>query len=128
MRHKLENVDTNTKTADCTACGQVEIVHSGKWKNGTERWRCKNKSQEHNRKKNETRIAGEGRIPPRPVSCEICGKTKEENRRRLALDHDHKTGNLRGYLCTNCNLGLGCFSDDVDVMEKAIRYLKKEGV
>lgn len=52
--------------------------------------------------------------------CDICGgKTA-----KMAIDHDHGTGEVRGLLCGNCNTGLGLFGDDVDTLEKAIEYLK----
>jgi hypothetical protein len=35
--------------------------------------------------------------------CAICGKTPEEEGRNLAVDHDHKTGEIFGILCTYCN-------------------------
>ncbi len=42
--------------------------------------------------------------------CAICGRAPK--RFRLAVDHDHETGEIRGLLCTRCNLGLGWFRDD----------------
>jgi len=50
--------------------------------------------------------------------CAICGGTK-----RLAIDHDHKTGRIRGRLCINCNSGLGMFKDDVELLRTAVSYL-----
>jgi hypothetical protein len=50
--------------------------------------------------------------------CKICGKEKE-----LVVDHDHKTGKVRGLLCRLCNIGLGSLNDNVGNLENAIKYL-----
>lgn len=55
--------------------------------------------------------------------CAIC--TEEIEPRKLHVDHDHKTGRVRGLLCAQCNHVLGNAHDRVDVLESAIRYLKK---
>lgn len=54
--------------------------------------------------------------------CAICGSV-DPNGRRLAVDHDHKTGKVRGLLCSRCNLGAGFIEDDVFV-SKALFYLR----
>lgn len=39
------------------------------------------------------------------------------------LDHDHKTGKIRGLLCKPCNQGIGFLKDDVAILNSAINYL-----
>jgi hypothetical protein len=56
--------------------------------------------------------------------CAICGGAPKENR-KLAVDHDHKTGRIRGLLCHKCNTSLGGFQDSPDILRSAIRYLKR---
>jgi hypothetical protein len=58
--------------------------------------------------------------------CYICNKPETSKRRKkLSVDHCHKTNKVRGLLCSNCNLGLGNFQDNIEFLEKAILYLKK---
>ena len=56
--------------------------------------------------------------------CAICGRKEEPDGRKLSIDHDHNTGEVRGILCNNCNNGLGSFGDAIEGMHKAIDYLK----
>jgi len=43
----------------------------------------------------------------------------------LAVDHCHTTGTYRGLLCTNCNLGIGSFFENPDLLIAAADYVKK---
>lgn len=53
-------------------------------------------------------------------SCEICGV---KPRGGLVVDHDHKTGDYRGMICTSCNTGLGKLGDTLEGVMRAARYL-----
>lgn len=56
--------------------------------------------------------------------CAICGTAPRK--KRLAVDHDHKTGKIRGLLCTQCNHRvLGGAKDDVNILRGAVKYLEK---
>jgi hypothetical protein len=41
----------------------------------------------------------------------------------IAIDHSHITNHIRGLLCNKCNLGLGFFRDDLNLLQNAIDYL-----
>ena len=57
--------------------------------------------------------------------CEICGAAQSANGCRLALDHNHITMKIRGVLCKACNIGIGVFFDNVDLLRKAATYLER---
>ena len=61
--------------------------------------------------------------------CAICFVHKEEQfYKTLAIDHCHKTGRVRGLLCSNCNTALGLFKDNKDSLQRAIQYLQQTAV
>ena len=67
--------------------------------------------------------------------CAICEGVNDTRRRgthngenvvmSLAVDHNHKTGKVRGLLCSGCNTSLGQFKDDPLLLQKAIKYLEQ---
>ena len=65
------------------------------------------------RSKYRRKWGGDGsKLPTGP--CEICEETAE-----LVNDHDHETGDKRGKLCQRCNLALGGFRDDPELLQRA---------
>lgn len=46
----------------------------------------------------------------------------------LVIDHCHKTGKIRGLLCSHCNTALGLFKDNKDSLQRAIQYLQQTAV
>ena len=64
--------------------------------------------------------------------CPICGKNivvgaSVQTKDRLVVDHNHETGDVRGVLCWNCNVGLGFFEDKPESLARAIIYLRERG-
>lgn len=55
--------------------------------------------------------------------CKICLQPQDGLTKNLAVDHCHKTGMIRGLLCKDCNIGLGAYKDNKQLLEKAIAYL-----
>ena len=55
----------------------------------------------------------------------VCAICQQENSlgHRLCVDHDHRTGRVRGLLCHSCNKGVGFFKDRPDLLHRTIRYL-----
>ena len=51
------------------------------------------------------------------------GMDKKDN--KLQVDHDHTTNLIRGLLCSHCNRGIGCFGDDINLLESAMRYIQR---
>ena len=52
--------------------------------------------------------------------CAICGRS-----RALTIDHNHDNEKIRAALCNRCNVGLGQFLDDPDLLRRAAEYLEK---
>ena len=70
--------------------------------------------------------------PPKEHLCPICLKSEDAvknkgNKKNGAwvLDHDHHNRTARGWICHNCNRGLGAFSDNIKDLERAIEYLRE---
>lgn len=54
--------------------------------------------------------------------CAIC---PSDIRSDFHVDHDHATGQVRGLLCQRCNLAIGNFAEDTDLLWSAIAYLER---
>ena len=52
--------------------------------------------------------------------CAICKIATE----KFHVDHNHTTGKLRQLLCVRCNMGLGLFADNIDLLKSATTYLE----
>ena len=68
--------------------------------------------------------AYEEKLMAQDNKCAICEIALLPQGSGTHLDHDHKTGYIRDFLCTNCNRGLGHFQENINFLEHAINYLK----
>jgi hypothetical protein len=56
-------------------------------------------------------------------SCAVCKRHKDEFTKSLAVDHDHKTGEIRGALCTHCNRTIIGRNRNAEIFMNAYQYL-----
>ena len=59
--------------------------------------------------------------PPKPDDCANCHENK-----KLQIDHIHGTTIFRGWLCRNCNTGIGAIGDTLEGVLRAAIYLEKD--
>ena len=97
-------------------------------------WRAKNLDR-HNAARRRSVLRSKSGLTPEGYdalataqngACAICGCRSDT--RALHVDHDHRTGKIRGLLCNNCNRCLGLLKDDVAVLRSAITYLERGAV
>ena len=106
-------------TKVCKVCNQLKPIEAFS-RNGT--WRrpeclsCGAKQQ-----REYSRLRRRYGTPPLGTPCECCGQTKE----MLHWDHCHDSKEHRGWLCNNCNTGIGKLGEDIEGVLKALDYLAK---
>lgn len=57
-------------------------------------------------------------------SCAMC--FRKQGKTALHVDHDHKTGRVRGLLCHQCNWFLGIVDHDIEIVHRMIKYVNGE--
>ena len=55
--------------------------------------------------------------------CAICSKEHVCGEKAFHIDHDHRTGAVRGILCTSCNVALGLVQDSTNILISMATYL-----
>lgn len=62
--------------------------------------------------------------------CAVCRRKFSDlpsvKQYNIYVDHDHRTGRVRGLLCCACNTGIGKLGDTIKGLERALHYLKKQ--
>jgi hypothetical protein len=67
----------------------------------------------------------EDRIKARNNLCDICKKEPDNRYKKLYVDHNHETNEVRGMLCHYCNFAIGLLKEDPHLLQEALQYLKK---
>lgn len=120
MSDEIFNISITKK---CVYCGEDKLLsefhnkHSGKYSKDSRCKICKNERQKR------VKYILKHQAPPKPIQsiCGCCGKHTE----KLVPDHDDKNNKFRGWICENCNTGIGKLGDDIGGLQIAIDYLKR---
>lgn len=84
-------------------------------------------SKNINTKKSKYKITEEeirGLMDAQLGCCPICLESLDHLGDGYHIDHDHKTGRVRGLLCFRCNAVLGKMKDNINYFKNAINYLQ----
>jgi len=63
-------------------------------------------------------------IKAQGATCAICGKAATNKYKRLHVDHNHTTGEIRGLLCHGCNVAIGMVKENPTTLRAAADYLE----
>ncbi len=126
--------DKNSKDGRRSDCSTCKDASTSKWRkdnaeyyNRTMReYQAANPLQRDDcdlrRKYGVSRLWFDETLVAQDHKCAICLKPNTATKRRLAVDHHHESGKVRGILCYNCNRLLHAF-DNKDLYEKILKYL-----
>lgn len=141
---------TDVRTKQCSRCLEVkpwsEYTMRGKSRGGESRpqafcrkcgvarvqaWKAKH-PERYAALKNGTlqkrRAAKVALVGREPHACDICGVLFVGSHHDAGhYDHNHATGEPRGWLCTKCNVGIGSLGDNPKIVERALKYLLERG-
>lgn len=103
---------------------QAKRRQSGEHQKNQKLWNLRNR--ESVRKRNLKNKYGDPDIYEKLVKVqgEVCGICSEPSS-NLFVDHCHKSGDVRGLLCRNCNSGIGLLKDSAEILTKAIEYVRR---
>lgn len=59
--------------------------------------------------------------------CAVCGEKESKGYGKMAVDHDHITGKIRGILCQPCNTSIGKMQENPVLIRKLAEYIEKNG-
>lgn len=140
IRHRISKFDATARSGVCSVCGPTDIYVGPRYK-GRSYWRCATarlKDETSRYWTNETyrdgqrnaRFLREFGITLKEYNdmfeaqaglCARCGNPPASM--RLAVDHDHETGRVRGLLCGSCNTYIGRLEANLSTLEADLAYI-----
>lgn len=105
-------------------CKRCMVLSSERYRKENPEWFEKNKKATYLRRYGLTPDDFDSMLAAQGGRCAICQSSPSKTR-RLAVDHDHKTGKIRQLLCDNCNRGIGHLKDSVLILRSAIEYIER---
>lgn len=116
----------------CNGCKKSLPLSCYSKSNGAKYPRSKCRECEAALSKIRTQLRKEVGSPPAGYECPVCQRNEEElkgrggkNRSAWCCDHSHVTNKFRGWLCHDCNKGLGFLGDSSEKCDRASKYLKE---
>lgn len=122
MMRMTSNLQTCRK---CLTEKPLDAFHADRRTGNRKRTTCIDCRQKQRSITNLTRTEYSLLLVAQDYKCAICGVDASELPRELSVDHSHETDEVRGLLCGHCNIGLGNFKDDAELIGKAADYLRR---
>src|SRR5574341_501963 len=120
--HPAEQGTRYVASSECCACA-IEKVRAYR---ATPRGRANVLANARRRKYGITQEQFNAQLAAQNGQCAVCRTTSAGGRDGTwQVDHDHKTGKMRGVLCVACNIGIGLFNDDEARLSAAVTYLRR---
>jgi len=112
------------RTVQIAAARRKYYLEKDKPKRQTKEWRDKRRA--HRTKKSGLSGAEYQHVfHEQQGRCAACNRHQSEFRRAFSSDHNHKTGEMRGLLCDNCNFAIGHAGESIERLRQLISYLEK---
>jgi len=122
---EARNTKRNGKRTQCKSCDYVKNVNYRNKPGSKEKQANTRRVWSRLNKYGFTPGMYEQRFEQQGRSCAICKSPDAGGRGAFHADHDHELMQPRGVLCHNCNVALGNFKDDPEILQSAIEYLNK---
>jgi hypothetical protein len=123
FRGKIKIRGKEEDTQECRECKKIFplLAFTTKYLRADGAWVLKKQCRQCDTKLEAERTTVKKNAPPRPEKCDCCHTIKP-----LTVDHIHGTIILRGWLCNNCNVGIGHIEDNLEGVLRAAVYLEKD--
>jgi hypothetical protein len=116
--HAPDYRDGERRHSHCRICNRTAAAKKAKLPETKRRfWKALLKKRGLTEEQYDQMLAAQG------GGCAICGARSSDHNKRLGVDHNHQTGEVRGILCDNCNQGLGAFKESIQLLRRAMPYL-----